>query len=344
MATTLEEYKIDPKELLGKSIVFYGESESGKTTLIKDILYHLRDYADQLFAFCGSDESNHSYSPDLVPEPYVHNIITEDMLNEIWDRQEAFTVVYARASNVNILEKLFMMTHNKSAEQIVNSIKLKWAECKKEIAAQYTKEEALIKIGELGDTYKDTLVSIYKRIITSNIANLGAMKLDDEERFVLNHVTFNPNLIIIFDDVTEQIKKFNNQLQKFSYRARHIHTTIIFAMHTDKAFETSIKQGFYYRFFTTKNCALGYMMRSELKDDREAKKIAKTIINDVFNDSPENKYVKLVYSRNGTWMKYKAKKHPPFTFGSKLFRQYGEYIAAQGTAAKTGNKYMRDFI
>lgn len=77
--------KIKPKTL----ILNVGARGSGKTTLIRDQCYFLRDKIDFVMAFSPTEDTTETLK-EMVPGAFIFNDYREDSLNELMDLQRKF--------------------------------------------------------------------------------------------------------------------------------------------------------------------------------------------------------------------------------------------------------------
>ena len=75
-----------PEGLLGFFIVLIGKRNSGKTTLLKDLCYHLRDDIDLAIAVSPTDEANQSFQT-LLPAAFIFREPDEKHLERIMEHQ-----------------------------------------------------------------------------------------------------------------------------------------------------------------------------------------------------------------------------------------------------------------
>mgnify|MGYP003339041376 CR=1 FL=1 len=68
-----------------RTIVTIGKRGSGKSVLIRDILYHYR-YIPEVVLFSATEESNSGFS-DIIPSVFIYNDFSEKVLQKIIDRQ-----------------------------------------------------------------------------------------------------------------------------------------------------------------------------------------------------------------------------------------------------------------
>ena len=101
--SSIPEIELNTKLFLDKIAVLYGASDSGKSTVIKNILYLLKEEIHQIVVFAGNVDCIQTYL-ETVPKPLIHRKVTAEILKDIWDRQDMLHSVYARATDLKILE------------------------------------------------------------------------------------------------------------------------------------------------------------------------------------------------------------------------------------------------
>lgn len=72
----------------GSKIVVIGKGGTGKTTLIKSILYHKKHIFPMALVISGTEESNHSFSRNICPD-YIYDTYDEDLITNFITRQKA---------------------------------------------------------------------------------------------------------------------------------------------------------------------------------------------------------------------------------------------------------------
>lgn len=70
----------------GSTIYFYGKRNSGKSFLVKDLLFHKRDIPIGT-VISGTERANHFYS-DIMPKLFIHDEFTPELVSKVRKRQE----------------------------------------------------------------------------------------------------------------------------------------------------------------------------------------------------------------------------------------------------------------
>jgi hypothetical protein len=103
----IKDIKLDHHLFLDKTIFLYGESDSGKSFFLRDIMYQIRDKISQVFVFVGNDDARKDYVAFGIKPPLIYSSMTLESLQEIWDRQCMIAATYIRANDYDVLESLY---------------------------------------------------------------------------------------------------------------------------------------------------------------------------------------------------------------------------------------------
>lgn len=329
------------RRFLDRVTLLFGESGSGKSVIITDMLFQLKSHIDQVIVISPMDKQNHTYDKGIVPLPCIHYTISAELLNQLWERQEAFVSIYSRANDINVIKRLFMMCPGKEKElQLLTAVEAQKKKCISEVAPD---AEAKSKISRMEADYSELVIKVYKMRILKSSRYLSEQKLSEIEAFTLKYIDFNPKLLLIFDDCTDLFKKMKGLpvLQKIFYQGRWNHITCIIALHTDKALDPELKKNAFVTMFTAEMTANSYINRESNDLDREARLRAKDALKSAFSVE----YQKLVWIREERkFYKYIATIHPIFRFGHVDVWKFCNKIMAEAGAVNTNNKFLRDFM
>lgn len=350
--SSLQDLDFNYKLFLDKSTILYGEQKTGKSTIIIDILYHLKPHIDQIIVICPTDRVNHTYSGTsradrVVPLPCIHYTITDKLLTDIWARQEALSAVYNRANKPDVIRSLMNRLNLVEVETAVEKVRESRERFEAEIRAQYTDEEVIKnKLADMEDDYNRLVTMIYKHHIGRYRSKLASEPdLTPDERFTLKYLNINPRLVLIFDDCTDLLWKFRTHpvMQKIAYQARWSYITTLIACHTDKSLDPAFKKCAFNSFFTEDSCARAYYNRSSNDFDATFKAKARAAMAAAF--TPANKHQKLVWVREDkSFYKFTAVKHDNFTFGSNLLWDFFEPIESNDVVSfGSDNRFMNAF-
>ena len=343
---SLTELDFNWKYFLDKTTIIYGESGTGKSFVIIDILYQLKPHADQIIVFSPTDRQNHTYDKGIVPIPFIHYTITGDLLNDIWERQEALATVYSKANKPDVLRRLFeKIPNNEDAKRAIENTNRKLRQCIEEIDNTEPDEAtAKAKIADVEKECNKLITMIYKHLIKENSIRLGKMQLTEEERYTVKYASLNPRLVVILDDCTDLLKKFKSHpvMQKMFYQGRHSFITTIIACHTDKALDAELKKNSFVNMYTEETCARACFDRKSADLGKEAKERAVAACRQAF--TPLAKFQKLAWIRDEKkFYKFTATKRTDFRFGSPVIWDYCRQIQAESGAISPNNKFIHDF-
>lgn len=326
--------------ILDRASVICGASNTGKTIILKDMLYTLRPYVEQIIIISQTDKQNKTFSAAMVPSPLIHDSITSQLLDDIYERQEAHSATYNKIwENTEVIPHLIARISSSVASRAKSAI-------------EEIKNKMRTEMGELSDEEKkykqlecSTIINrIYVGLLDENKHQLERMNLDSDEEFALKYYKLNPRLIILFDDCTELIAKFKNHhvINKLFYQGRHSKITTLMACHTDKALLPEHKKNIFVTIFTDEQSAFCYFDKKSTALDPQSMAKSKAAIKTAF--VPNLKYQKLMYIREERkFYKYTAKLHDNFKFGSPILNRFCEEIKAEEGSVSRTNRFANAF-
>lgn len=345
MSNILQELEFTYKYFLDKTTIIYGESGTGKSCIIVDILFQLKPYADQAIVISPTDKQNRTYEKGIIPVPFIHYTITEQLLKDIWERQEALATVYAKANRPLILKTLFDKLNIREARDAIEGAARKLRDYVDEVERTESDEaSAKSKIADMEKECNKLNLLIYKHYINENRGKLSRSPLTEDEKYTLKYLNLNPRLVLIFDDCTDLLKRFKAHpvMQKLFYQGRHSFVTTIIACHTDKALDAELKKNSYVNIFTEESCAHAYFERKTTDLSREAKAKALNALKIAF--TPLAKFQKLAWIREEKkFYKFTATRRDDFKFGSPIVREYCRQIQAETGSISASNKFIHGF-
>jgi energy-coupling factor transporter ATP-binding protein EcfA2 len=352
MDEELEEFNLDnPKYFLGRTTILYGESGSGKSTIAVHILKTLSRLCDQIIVFSPSDPQNKTYSKGMVPTPLIHYTVSLKVLQDIWERQEMMAAVYKRANNPDVLQKLYRRLNLPHVDESLSKARKMREETIKKIEEQYMDKGIVAKKKEEVDEKFNELVSlIYKRYIAEHRRYLmGVLSpADTEEKFCLEYLGFNPNMVVVFDDCSSQLQtkeiKKSKVFKDMFYRNRWAHISVIICAHNDKNLEQDIRKNSFVSIFTTKACATGFFTNKTNYFDADTISMARSAIKHI--QEPKVGHQRLAYLREeNKFYRVTAKIFPDFSFGSPIVKQFCEKIRDHGeVSVDRNNKFFDKFF
>lgn len=334
----LKEFSPEYQFFLDRSTVLFGESSTGKSVIICDILHSLKSHIDLAVVFSPTDMQNGVYSA-IIPKPLIHYKVTPLTVTTIWERQKKIAATYKKASNPEIIERLLRRIPNYSKfSTIRGEIKEKKKQSVGDVRENMGSDEAKKVEAEY-----DRLDALWaKKLISHYASTLSKMNLSEEEKFTLKYIDLNPRIVIVFDDCTDQLKKINKcpAIQELFYQGRHNYVTFIIGCHHDKTLDPELKKNIFVSVYTAKETASAYIERTSTSFDKATKARWHTAIGEAF--SPTEKYQKLVWVRDDKkFFKWTAAVRRDFEFCSKTVWDF--CTAIESTETRIDNAFNRDF-
>lgn len=283
--------------------VLYGASETGKTILVKWILFMLRLIIASGVVIAPTGAANKAYD-GIIPKRCIKNKPTSEDLRIILEKQKNATAIYNRANNLDTLRKLCNRINDlecvndarrinlgtqKIINDITNSQDLNWAERKEQIKTIEEKRESMLR-----RVYKRTISKYQSEVVQKHV-------LSNDEKLAIKYMNFNPNFLLVLDDCASQIAKWakDDAINQIFFEGRHYYITTIITMQDDKKLDPEIRKNTFNNIFTEANCAIGFFENKANAFTRQIKKDGDKIANFLFapNANGAENYKKLVYNR-----------------------------------------------
>lgn len=320
--STLKHAKLTVQMLKGRSTFLYGDSGSGKSTMLDHILFLLKDELNLCFVLSGSESSNQFYNgktPDLLIKSNIVNdkYKVVDWLSTLLRKQKDITEMCTKANDIKNMESLFnyYVSNVKNVESFrcmekQTAIKTEVMKALEEIEMRFVddpkKRNEEKKI--INDSCDETLRELYKRTIIANITIINDFmrqgKLDLNQEIVATYIMKNPHIGLVIDDCADKFKTWKkidkeNLFAEIVYRSRHYSMTALITTQGDKEFDSELRINAYNSIFTSENLATLNFTRTSNGYNNMIIKEAKRIIPQLFaQPDPEHKHFrKLVCSK-----------------------------------------------
>ena len=306
----------DAKYYINRSTILYGATGSGKTTILIEILYLLKDLVPNIFVFAPTANETKDFD-GIIPSALIYTDVDIDVLTNIYTRQQAATKIYNKVNKVDEVVALFRKVADATAIQTINRAYSGAESCISRIKnANSSEANEIIKIR---DKY---ILSFCKSIIKNNRERLSNMRLSNTEKYIVKYLNFNPNCIIIFDDCGAILKRFQGEevVKKILFQGRHINVNLILNLQDDIKVDSALKKNAFVNVFTTARCASSYFERGSNAFSKTERAYAAKVIEHVFTSNTlKPDYRKLVYIRDDKDpFRYTiANIYKNFTFGSR---------------------------
>ena len=251
-------YELGAEDFVNKTCAIIGRSGSGKTTIIKHILWLTRKYIPTTISFSQSDSSNKVYQT-MTHQSLTYPDVQENVLRSIMTRQERVVELFNIAHDVNTLESL--CHYSSSARDALAETKRSSEKAFAQL--QQGMQSHSDEIAAMRAKFDVRYIKILRQIIRSNMHEIASMALCEKERICVKFFDINPRIVIIFDDCTTGISgcRSSQVLQEFFYRGRHLHCTMILSIHDDAALSRNMRRNLRVLFLTDETTALTYANR-----------------------------------------------------------------------------------
>lgn len=316
------------KNYLNKSIVLYGASASGKSMIMRDILYTLKNHIPNVCTICPTNSLNKSYN-NIIPEQLIYSDVTEDLIKKIFNRQKIAVKLYNLTNNLEKLKLIYDKLYFKNPNKLHNLIKA-YNDIKEKLNNNPSihPSQKKIKLKTLTDKHKESLINFYKNEIDKNKDRLNYSQYDDTELKIIEYININPNFLLIIDDaaVSANVWCKYQEVKELFFNGRHHKITFMISFQDDKLLESSLRKNAFINVFTTEKVCNSFFERSANNFTKGEKtkmaKLAKKIFNDEF--LKEKNYKKLVYIKENDPSTYYilADCYDDFMFGSKHLHQF----------------------
>lgn len=298
----------DYSYFLNKSIILYGSSGSGKSMIMRDILYILKDHIPNILVIAPTNHLNGSFD-DIIPPQLIFPDVTEELIQNIFKRQKTVVKLYNMVNDFTRLEAIY----NKLAQSSDQHIKHKIVQSYYNIKSKYQQNNDLnlvekkIKLKELDDLHKKSLTEFYKKVInryrTQIITNNDTQKrFDDIEFKIIKCININPNFLLILDDCAYNANIWSrySEIKEIFMNGRHHKITFMISFQDDKLLDSGLRKNAFINIFTTEIVCNAFFQRSANNFTKQEKNKMTKLSNYVFNDPKlkDKNYKKLVYIKD----------------------------------------------
>jgi hypothetical protein len=305
--TKLEWMSKNPNLFLNKSIVLYGLSGTGKTSIIVDILYFLRNHISFPFIITKSQASAERNYGKCVPRGCIKWNLSKEWLETFIIKQSERAKIYDEVNKLENLKKVFDMIDNNTGHviemQIINDAECRIQAIELNHNLSFPKKSSLKK--GIFKARDEALSVLYKKFIRAYRVELEGIhpEMSRVSQLVVKFLDFMPHALLVFDDCAFMIKQWvkeSTAIKNLFYQGRHYYTTFLLGTQADKELDPELRKSAYISVFTTiQDVISGFSKASNAFPEHDRKK-AMLCANAVFKPdgivSCDN-YQKLVYIR-----------------------------------------------
>lgn len=344
-------FQMKPEDFLRRLVVLFGESGSGKTQYVKDILYRLKDIVPNVILFSGSESQNKDFE-GIIQRAWIHDTCESEILKKIFDRQKMATEVYKQANNIDTITELYNTVAEDEEKMLIKRAKeLHEAQINQINSSREVFDVKKSKIDQTNGFYKLYCCRVMKACIQKHQLRLKSVRYPtgSSQSICLKYLNFNPNLILIFDDMASQIKKLSKDptIESLFFQGRHSYITSIYLFQDDKTIPPPLRKNAFIKIFCTYECASTYFDTVSNGLPRNTQKIAQAVSSHLFraNKDGTRNYKKLIYIRDAAEkLQYSVcELRDKFQMGSHYLKDYSEKIE-NDDKIDTSNEFLSNFI
>jgi hypothetical protein len=319
--------KIKSKDFLNKSILIYGRTGSGKSTILEDIIFNLKDIIPSIVVITSTNIDAYS---NIIPKQCIHKEVDQNLISKIVERQEAAVEHYKKLNNLDILLPIFLKYSTQNERNDLKQYDIILNQCQNKYMNNndITYEQKMIKINTMKNINKKKKIEYIKKTLIRN-KNNHSYNLSQDEKSVLKYCTFNPHMLLILDDCAHSIKSWGKfpEMADLFFNGRHKYITTIIALQNDKLLPSALRENARINIFTTQESAIGFFTnktnnfsKTEIKNSEEASNV-------IFNNN-EGLYNKMIYfTEKDPHIYYiNVDLHFNFRFGDENLWSLCEYI------------------
>jgi len=308
-----------------KTSIFYGPSNTGKTTMVKHYLKKMQNHIPNIIVVAPNAKLNNDWD-GYVPDKFIITSPTEEYLATVLEKQKNAVLMYNTVNNLTTLRSLFMRLNNYSSKKEEDNIK-KWARDaiqRTENSSQLNYAQKTENIEKINEDFNEALIKLYKNTIQNGRKSLEQMtNIPENERYSLKYLWYNPSLILILDDCAAQVRKWgkNETINRIFFEGRWFWITSIYTMQSDKGLDPGIRRNTFMNIFTDASCASIFFKNPNNGLTKDQRKKAEILCQFIFkeNSNGAKNHKKLIYSRLDPKSKFRyviAGIHPKFRMGS----------------------------
>lgn len=319
------------ENLVNRCTLVIGNSGSGKTYLIREMLFKLKDKIPNCVLFSPTNEQNEDFKGIIPSAAVISNLDGGRLvkkLQRIFKRQEEQVAVYNKVNDLAVLQVLARKLSVQ--DEVVDGLRDLLAEyesTKTELLNQdpppHNLDELLSNIDKDRDRANEKLVHAYKDAIAAAYKDQKYSKdiqFSSEHHQLAKSLRINPNIMLILDDMAAffdaSVQKAD-VIRKVAFQGRHAHITTIISLQSDKTLIPALRSQAHFIAFTETNCLEGFSKANSIFCPKSAKQVADTMrLN-------KEDHIKTIYDKSADRFFYvRAMNKLPFRFGCDVFWQF----------------------
>lgn len=258
----------NPKDIINRSLVISGQSETGKSFVLNSILASISKEVGRMYAFSSTATADEKFPLDNYTfSQLIRRDLDMDLIHNIHIYLENYKTKLSGIKKPGVIQKFAKMTmvyvyqhqskFGREEKSVVSKLETKVLASKK-IITKLTKNKAKDMLKDEKDELIKTLVGLYSKIIVRGckllVARIGKIPHADLKD-VYECLIFNPKTVIVINDLSSDLKALKGQqlkeFQDLLDKGRHAELTIIILLHDWACMKKELRNAIHNHIFTS---------------------------------------------------------------------------------------------
>ncbi len=293
---------------LDKNTILFGGTNSGKSTIMEEIMYLCSKDVPVCFAISPTNDANQFFT-NRLPAKFFRDgkepAATVAFLRKILNWQTKRCYLHNIANRLDILHGICEKISNSQVQDMIEYVSKQFDNAIRKINDSNKLNIAQKKTHRFNIQQKrdDVLRKIYHSTLNKYHKEISNMQLSQEESLALKFRNINPRAMLILDDCASHFKKWfkmDTAIKEVFYQGRQLKLTTIITSQDDKDIESELRKNAMNTIFTTAQAVNENFDRASNHYSKYIKEKAKLCTEAVFRQEPNTPkhFQKLVYVNN----------------------------------------------
>lgn len=284
--------KVEDVKSIFKSrmIILFGQSGSGKSSVLIHIMNCLRDVIPLAIVACPTASLNGDYN-NIVPDQCIYDDVSKPLMQKIFQRQTNVIAMHDIVHDATHLSPIFRLVADQASSIKINQLTQIFNKGVSDIKRSYDEEDIENAVDELTAKFNKKRVKIMRSCINKNMERFQSEmhKLTDMQKSILSNFNINPLLLLLIDDCMASIKEWKDleETRKLFYQGRHYGVTCIISAQSIVSIPPPFRANAHILIFTTQTAANNYVNKASSGMSNEDKKMISRIAETVFAPSQD---------------------------------------------------------
>ena len=295
--TPIPEFECCADVFFRKLTLIYGGSNTGKTTIVRNVLFELRNKVPVVFVISPTNSSNNAFT-NIVPDAFIRDTVTEEWLAALWNRQMEIMEIYNIVNDISNLREFAKRVNNRNLNDILETIEKKYVSAKNQVlnmSKTLTQKES-----DLAALLSQRDAKI-KAVIQSFVRKKNVKVSELKDKLICQYVDIVPDVLLLLDDCASEFKswlKKTETIKRIFYAGRQNCITTIITTQDDKEITSELRKNAMVNIFTSSQAALANFERVANNYNKQIKQKAQRAIYFTFGNPQKHPHRKLVFFKD----------------------------------------------